>query len=153
MPLQQWKFLAAFFMCTCNMERTCTWQLTVVFTQHQREMRRWISTWEDQWGSCSESSSSSISPGSVDVLVWAGLFPTNQPIHLLYGYVQAAFVDEHFDQDYNFCAVEEDPVTKKVIELTDQLQVDKQICSLHSSLSSVGAWILVGGWFLTWCCR
>jgi serine/threonine-protein kinase PRP4 len=53
--------------------------------------------------------------------------------------VQAAFVDEHFDQDYNFCAVEEDPVTKKVIELTDQLQVDKQICSLHSSLSSVGA--------------
>ncbi len=73
------------------------------------------------------------------------MFPTNQPRHLLHGYVQAAFVDEHFDQDYNFCAVEEDPVTKKVIELTDQLQIDKQICSLHSSLGSVGACILVGG--------
>jgi serine/threonine-protein kinase PRP4 len=44
------------------------------------------------------------------------LFPTNQPRHLLYGYVQAAFVDEHFDQDYNFCAVEEDPVTKKIVK-------------------------------------
>lgn len=28
--------------------------------------------------------------------------------------VQAAFADQHFDQDYNFCAMEEDPVTKKV---------------------------------------
>ncbi|CAK9205497.1 unnamed protein product, partial [Sphagnum troendelagicum] len=29
---------------------------------------------------------------------------------------KAAFVDEHFDQDYNFCAVEEDPVTKKIVK-------------------------------------
>ena len=28
--------------------------------------------------------------------------------------LQAQFTDQHFDQDYNFCAVEEDPVTKKV---------------------------------------
>jgi len=28
--------------------------------------------------------------------------------------VQAQFRDQHFDQDLNFCAVEEDPVTKKV---------------------------------------
>jgi hypothetical protein len=28
--------------------------------------------------------------------------------------VQAAFVDHHFDQDLNFLATEEDPVTKKV---------------------------------------
>lgn len=29
-------------------------------------------------------------------------------------YVQAGFVDRHFDQDLNFLATEEDPVTKKV---------------------------------------
>ncbi|CAK9205436.1 unnamed protein product, partial [Sphagnum troendelagicum] len=29
---------------------------------------------------------------------------------------KAVFVDEHFDQDYNFCAVEEDPVTKKIVK-------------------------------------
>lgn len=29
--------------------------------------------------------------------------------------VQAQFKEQHFDQDLNFCAVEEDPVTKKVM--------------------------------------
>ncbi|KAJ7515863.1 hypothetical protein O6H91_22G032200 [Diphasiastrum complanatum] len=29
---------------------------------------------------------------------------------------KAAFRDQHFDQDYNFCAVEEDPVTKKMVK-------------------------------------
>lgn len=27
---------------------------------------------------------------------------------------QAQFKEQHFDQDLNFCAIEEDPVTKKV---------------------------------------
>lgn len=31
--------------------------------------------------------------------------------------MQAAFADQHFDQDFNFCAIEEDPVTKKVRSL------------------------------------
>ncbi|KAG6557169.1 hypothetical protein Mapa_001096 [Marchantia paleacea] len=29
---------------------------------------------------------------------------------------KAAFADQHFDQDFNFCAIEEDPVTKKTIK-------------------------------------
>ncbi|KAJ7517637.1 hypothetical protein O6H91_21G032600 [Diphasiastrum complanatum] len=29
---------------------------------------------------------------------------------------KAAFRDQHFDQDYNFCAIEEDPVTKKMVK-------------------------------------
>ncbi|CAM6102700.1 unnamed protein product [Calypogeia fissa] len=29
---------------------------------------------------------------------------------------KAAFADQHFDQDFNFCAMEEDPVTKKAIK-------------------------------------
>ena len=28
--------------------------------------------------------------------------------------LQAAFADQHFDSDLNFCALEDDPVTKKV---------------------------------------
>jgi serine/threonine-protein kinase PRP4 len=28
----------------------------------------------------------------------------------------AAFADQHFDQDFNFCAMEEDPVIKKAIK-------------------------------------
>lgn len=29
--------------------------------------------------------------------------------------LQGAFIDQHFDQDLNFHATEEDPVTKKVL--------------------------------------
>lgn len=31
-----------------------------------------------------------------------------------FGFLQGAFVDQHFDQDLHFHATEEDPVTKKV---------------------------------------
>lgn len=33
---------------------------------------------------------------------------------LILHFIQGAFTDQHFDQDLNFHATEEDPVTKKV---------------------------------------
>jgi hypothetical protein len=52
------------------------------------------------------------------------------------GYVQAAFADQHFDQDYNFCAVEEDLVTKKVLGLNDYLQVDLRYSGCNQASQS-----------------
>ncbi|KAL2634241.1 hypothetical protein R1flu_005720 [Riccia fluitans] len=49
---------------------------------------------------------------------------------------KAAFADQHFDQDFNFCAIEEDPVTKKTIKRILANVRPKDMSALVSSSGS-----------------
>ncbi|KAL3693732.1 hypothetical protein R1sor_007383 [Riccia sorocarpa] len=49
---------------------------------------------------------------------------------------KAAFADQHFDQDFNFCAIEEDPVTKKTVKRILANVRPKDMGSLVSSSGS-----------------
>lgn len=58
-----------------------------------------------------------VSPSSVYVLICyldVTLSSSADNIFILCFFFQGAFTDQHFDQDLNFHATEEDPVTKKV---------------------------------------
>ena len=58
-------------------------------------------------------------------------------MHAALSLLQAAFVEQHFDSDFNFCALEEDPVTKKVLVIVLLASQSSHL----STLVSVPQWV------------